>query len=128
ASYRGRRHPGRQEDQDQPALHLRRRPDERAGHPQGGGHRPGAAGEGAERRRAGQAHHDHGPDGSGRGRAPPADPAEHRPAAGHQQLPRQPAPPVAAAPRPADPVERPHPQGPAEDGRRQEGREGTRQV
>ena len=35
-----------------------------------------------------------------------------------------PASPRAAGPRPADPHQRPHPQGPEEDRRRQEGRQG----
>ena len=55
-------------------------------------------------------------------------PAEHRPPARHRQLPRQPASPLAAGSRPAHAIQRPHPQGPAQDRRRQEGREGTRQV
>jgi small subunit ribosomal protein S13 len=38
----------------------------------------------------------------------------------------QPSSPQPARPRPAHALQRPHPQGPAQDRRRQEGREGTR--
>ena len=48
--------PAGQEDQDQPALHLRRRADQRDGDPQGSRHRPGASRQGPDRRRAGEDH------------------------------------------------------------------------
>ena len=57
--------------------------------------------------------------------APPPGPAEHRPAPRHRLLPRPAAPQGPAGPRPADPDQRPDPQGPAQDGRRQEGRQGN---
>ena len=44
---------------------------------------------------------------------------------GHRLLPRHPASPRSAGPRSAHPHQRPHPQGPEEDRRRQEGREGS---
>ena len=57
--------------------------------------------------------------------APPPGAAEHRPAARHRLLSRSAAPQGAAGPRPADPDQRADPQGPPQDGRRQEGRQGT---
>ena len=56
--------------------------------------------------------------------APPGD-AEHFAAARHRLLPRRAASPRPAGPRPAHADQRPHPQGPEEDRRRQEGREGS---
>ena len=61
----------------------------------------------------------------GRRPAAPADPSEHRPAQGHRLLPRPAPPPEPAGARPADPDQRPHPQGAAQDRGRQEGRQGN---
>ena len=51
--------------------------------------------------------------------------AEHLPPQGDRLLPRHPPPSRPPGPRPAHPDQRPHPQGPAEDGRRQEERQGA---
>ena len=64
----------------------------------------------------------------GRRRPAPADPAEHRAGCATSAATAATATAAASRPRPAHPLQRPHPQGPAQDGRRQEGREGTRQV
>src|SRR5262249_12151342 len=60
--------------------------------------------------------------------AAPQDRADRGRAARHQLLPRPAAPPQPAGARPAHPHQRPHPQGTAQDGRRQEGREGNAQL
>ena len=47
---------------------------------------------------------------------------------GHRLLPRPAAPPQPAGPRPAHADQRPHPQGAAQDRRRQEGRQGNARL
>ena len=63
----------------------------------------------------------------GRRRPAPGDHTEHRPSARHRQLSRQSPSPLPARPRPAHASNARTRKGP-QDGRRQEGREGTRQV
>ena len=64
----------------------------------------------------------------GGGPAPSPGSAEHRPAARHRLLSRPAAPQGSAGSRPADAHQRADPEGPTQDGRRQEGRQGTARV
>ena len=58
--------------------------------------------------------------------APRRQVSQHISAARHQELSRRTAPQGPAGSRSPHSFQRPHPQGPQEDGRRQEGREGLR--
>ena len=119
----------RQADAHLAALHLRHRADDGAAAVREGQHRPAAQGQGADRRRD-RPHRRSSSTASTLVEGPlrRADPAEHRPAEGHQLLPRRAAPHEPAGPRPADQDQRPHPQGAAQDGRRQEGRQGNARL
>ena len=59
------------------------------------------------------------------GQLAPASRAKHLASARHRLLPRHSASPRPAGSRPAHAHQRPHPQGPQEDRRRQEGRQGS---
>ena len=63
------------------------------------------------------------------GRCPAAsDSTEHSAPQGHLLLSWLAPSPQPACPRPAHPFQRPYPEGAAQDGRRQEGREGTARI
>ncbi|CAA9235058.1 MAG: SSU ribosomal protein S13p (S18e), partial [uncultured Acidimicrobiales bacterium] len=119
-THRRRRHPPREAVGRQPHLHLRHRPADRGAHLRVHDDRPGHACPGPHRRGGGPPPRLDRRQRPGRGRPAARGRPGHPPQDGDRLLPGDPPPQGPAGARPADPDQRPDPQGPEEDRRRQE--------